>query len=394
MSELRDYSGAFDPHIGYADFSKDFLLELLTAYSDYVRKLDGLWYLAVMERLGNDEAFACDTSVWEKMQLVETKMTCRLFNIGGHDVAALMKAFQMSPWMGVYEYSMELDSPNRGVVTITRCPTLLALEKEGLGREVEICQVLTPKLFTIQAEYFNPKMRVRGLKVPPRKSKDEVHCQWEFTLDDGKEGDRPDSVLGPGRGTTGQTPVTDLTDYSGEFDPSLKLGDFSKEFVVGLLTAYSDYIRKLDGFWYLKVKDRLGDDEAFACDTSVWEKMYAVEFEMTRRLFRIGGNDVEALTKTFQMSPWMSTYKSEFEMKGPERAVLTVTHCPTLLALEREGEGREQRICRELEAKLFKLQADFINPEIRVRALKLPPRSSPDEVPCQWEFSLEPERTG
>jgi len=186
--------------------------------------------------------------------------------------------------------------------------------------------------------------------------------------------------------------MKELTDYSGEFDPNIKYEDFSKDSLLKLLQAYSDYIRKLDGFWYLMVKDRIGDNEAFACDTNVWEKMYAIEFEMTRKLFNIKGNDVAALMKAFQMSPWTRTYRSSMELMSPHHGVLTVTYCPTLLALEKEGEGREERICQQLEPKLFKMQADFFNPEIQVRALKLPPRKSKDEVPCQWEFKLQPKK--
>jgi len=78
------------------------------------------------------------------------------------------------------------------------------------------------------------------------------------------------------------------------------------------------------------------------------------------------------------------------ELKSPNHGVFTVTHCPALLALEREGEGREERICQQLELELFIMQAKFFNPEMQVRALKVPPRKSKDDVPCQWEFKLEP----
>jgi len=29
------------------------------------------------------------------------------------------------------------------------------------------------------------------------------------------------------------------------------------------------------------------------------------------------------------------------------------------------------------------------NPRVKVGALKLPPRGSPDEIACQWEFAME-----
>lgn len=31
----------------------------------------------------------------------------------------------------------------------------------------------------------------------------------------------------------------------------------------------------------------------------------------------------------------------------------------------------------------------LFNPRVKVGALKLPPRGSPDEIACQWEFAME-----
>ena len=49
VREIADYSGEFDPSIAYGDFSKDFLLKALKAYSHYIRNLDGIWYLTTKE---------------------------------------------------------------------------------------------------------------------------------------------------------------------------------------------------------------------------------------------------------------------------------------------------------------------------------------------------------
>ncbi|MFC1970220.1 DUF6125 family protein [Chloroflexota bacterium] len=182
MKELIDYSGEFDPSIKYDDFSKGFLLKLLNAYSEYLLRVDGFWYLTVKERMSDEEAFTCDRKVWEKLQIYELETTCKLFKIQGNDVATMMKGMQMSPWMWIYKYDIELKSPNHGLLTITHCPTLLALEKEGQGREKNICQMLEPDLFKLIADFFNPKIEVQALKIPPRKSKDEICCQWDFSL--------------------------------------------------------------------------------------------------------------------------------------------------------------------------------------------------------------------
>jgi len=181
--ELTDYRGEFDPDIKYGDFSKDLLVELLNAYSGYTLRVNSLWYLGVRQAMGEDEAFFYDTRIWEKMTIHELDMTCRLFKVEGNDVATMMKAMQLSPWMGIYRYNIELRSPSDGILTITECPTLLALEREGAGREERTCREIESKRFRVIADFFNPEIKVQPLRLPPRKGKDEVCCQWEFRLD-------------------------------------------------------------------------------------------------------------------------------------------------------------------------------------------------------------------
>ena len=178
-----DYSGKFDPEFSHDKFTRETLLKLLKAYNEYILRIDGYWYLTVMDKWGNDEAFDCDVKVWERAQLYEVKLISQILNVQGDDVATLMKYMQVSPWMWIYKYDIDLKSPNHGVMTIHHCPTLLSLEKEGTGREKLICQEMEPKVMGIMAHYFNPDIKVTGLKLPPRTDYDDCCCQWEFKLD-------------------------------------------------------------------------------------------------------------------------------------------------------------------------------------------------------------------
>jgi hypothetical protein len=45
-----------------------------------------------------------------------------------------------------------------------------------------MCEVLEPAV--IQKYLINPKVKLKALKLPPRKSKDEIACQWEITLEE------------------------------------------------------------------------------------------------------------------------------------------------------------------------------------------------------------------
>ena len=180
-----------------------------------------------------------------------------------------------------------------------------------------------------------------------------------------------------------------LRDYTGPFSPNTTYEDFSRDVLLRLLTLYAEYLQRVDGVWYLAVKDKLGDDVAFECDQWVWERLQTWELDKVTKLFKIEGNDVIALMKWFQVSPWMRICKGQLELKDRDHGVVTITHCPSLTALEKEGQGREQRICYELEPVFMKIIADFFNPKIEVNPLKLPPRKSNKKVACQWEFSLE-----
>ena len=179
-----------------------------------------------------------------------------------------------------------------------------------------------------------------------------------------------------------------LDDYSGEFLRDLKFSDFSSDTLAELLTLYCKLYMALDGFWYLTIKERISNEEALACDISTWERASKYEMAKITKQLNIQGKDVIALMKAIQITPWLQQTQFEIDVKNHNNAMLTVIHCPTLDALEREGEGRENEICNMVDRRLFKDYASFFNPNIEVKCLKLPPRKSKDEICCQWEFNL------
>ncbi|MFC1970253.1 DUF6125 family protein [Chloroflexota bacterium] len=185
--------------------------------------------------------------------------------------------------------------------------------------------------------------------------------------------------------------VTDgLQDYSGEFNVNLKYEDFSKELLLEALRAYAQYAYRVDAFWYLTVKGRMGGEEAAACNLQSMEKAVRYEVETVRQLFNIQENDVAGLMKFQQTRPWSWILTNEYELKSPNHAVFTVVRWPILEGMEKEGEGREQFTCHEDHVKAIGLIAGCFNPGIKVEPLKLPPRNSKNEIACQWEFKLEP----
>lgn len=179
-----------------------------------------------------------------------------------------------------------------------------------------------------------------------------------------------------------------LRDYSGEFNANIRIEDLSDDTLRKLAKLYSKLFMGVDGFWYLSVKEKMNDEMAIACDLWVWDKYIRYEINQLTRLLNIKGSEVVTLLKAFQFSPWLQNCEYEVDTKGDNFAVLTITLCPTLSALEREGEGRERKFCESVEPLIFKMYANCFNPDIEVKPLKLPPRKSKEEICCQWEFKV------
>ena len=111
MGKLNDYSGELVPDLKLSDFSSDTLAQLLALYARLYMALDGFWYLTIKERLGNQEALACDIGTWEKLCPYEMAKLTKLLNIQGNDVTALIKAMQVTPWFWNTKYDIEVEDP-------------------------------------------------------------------------------------------------------------------------------------------------------------------------------------------------------------------------------------------------------------------------------------------
>ena len=183
--------------------------------------------------------------------------------------------------------------------------------------------------------------------------------------------------------------MKELTAYSGKFDPQFSYDKFTKETLLKLLKVYSEYMLRIDGFWYLTVMTKWGNNEALDCDIRVLEKGILWEMQTISSLLNVHGDDVATVMKYIQLRPLEWNLAYDIKLKNLNYAVLTINHCPTLLSMEKEGTGREKRLCHESEAKNLGTTAHFFNPNIQVITLKLPPRTDYSDCCCQWEFKLD-----
>jgi hypothetical protein len=186
MAELKDYSGDFVPNIKYEDFSKEFLAKLLVEYARCYIMADARWYAAVSERFGPELAFQMDYDMWVNiLPPFEAAKTLGVLNLKGNDVADAIKFWQLAPSFpqDMFDYQIDLKNRNHAVITVTRCPGLLRFERKEPERIKSICHVLEPASAQAYAKAINPDIVVTMPTLPPRKSPDDICCQFEFKLE-------------------------------------------------------------------------------------------------------------------------------------------------------------------------------------------------------------------
>ncbi|MCX5999628.1 MAG: DUF6125 family protein [Chloroflexi bacterium] len=185
MEELEDYSGEFKPDIRYEDFSKAALARLLNAYCREILMLDLFWMEHVEKRLGEEEALKCLMDNWVRMGKHEIRWAMEALNIKGNNVATYAKALQMVATMaqGVFKWKFDLKNDNLLLLTLVDCPALTNLEKNNPERITFICHTMDLAVDKAYAAAVNPAIQVTPLKLPPRKSKSDIACQWEFKLE-------------------------------------------------------------------------------------------------------------------------------------------------------------------------------------------------------------------
>ncbi len=184
--KLSDYSCELRPVLRYEDFSSEALVRLWIATAKSYILIDAIWMDAVRKRYGDEIARELDMEVWRTVTPHDVRRITEAMNITGKDVAAVLKFLQVEPGAGAVfpECECELLDPNHGILTVKRCLGLDYCERHESWDTLQYaCEVLDAECIPQAAHCINPDIKVIPLKLPPRQSKDEPACIWEFKLD-------------------------------------------------------------------------------------------------------------------------------------------------------------------------------------------------------------------
>lgn len=188
MKEMNDYSGEFIPNLQHENLSKKALIQWVKLSSLYLLMVHWGWRQLIDEELGEEKEYEMWKEMWRRVAPLTAERVARFLNIKDRNVIGFFKSLQFDPSfpMGRFVVDYEVKNPNHGIFTVKRCPALLRWEPRGDNKFVErVCSDLEHEIFQKYAEVFHPNIKITPLKLPPRKSPDEIACKWEVRIEPG-----------------------------------------------------------------------------------------------------------------------------------------------------------------------------------------------------------------
>jgi len=387
MPELEDLSGPFNPNLRFEDFSKNFLVKLVHIWQWAWLQMDAAWFDEVNKRYGLEAAHECDLEMWLTVAERCNPRYAKSAGIQPNSVVDSLKVVQLpldNTMGGIYPVEYDIKNENLAIITVAKCPSLEWCEKNAPERIVPMCQVNEPQI--MQKYVANPKLKVTPMKLPPRQSPDEIACQWEFKVD-----------APPGARVRSKEEVVDETTSPPEIDnygstpfyPNLTHENLSKSLLLKLMHNYQYAWIIMSGGFYDAVKKRWGSQVANECELASWMRVGDKVNPRYAKLANVELNTVvDSVKITFlPLDNVMGLYPAEYEVIDDNHVIMTVTQCRTLDYFEKAEPERIIPMCHELEKPV--IEKYMVNPRIKVTPLVLPPRKSPDDIACKWEFTLK-----
>lgn len=156
---------------------------LLNLFHMHIRNLwrvDGLYFLGIEQKFGTEAATQIDTDCWKLLGKLEARELRTLLRLEKNDIPALMYALRNTSWSLYQEEKQVETSPSQGIYRITKCQVQEARIAKSLG--VFPCKNVRFSYLKAFTQEFNPNIIVSCRAAPPDQRRENIWCEWEFTL--------------------------------------------------------------------------------------------------------------------------------------------------------------------------------------------------------------------
>lgn len=164
--------------------SREQLQELLADFAKRWLAHDGLWFQAVEQAHGLNEAIRLDVRAWEDFTILEARRIMAFLGMEpGGGLAALERALQFRLYSLVNRQEISTPAAGRMIFRMLDCRVQVARRRKNLP--LFPCKPVGLVEYAGFARTIDPRIKTRCLACPPDLEAGEgCYCAWEFTLDD------------------------------------------------------------------------------------------------------------------------------------------------------------------------------------------------------------------
>ena len=142
---------------------------------------DGIWFQAVENRRGMNDAKRCNDTCWSRYSPFEAARIKALLDLpenGG--LEALKKALALRLYALINEQSIEVIDERSFIFYMNNCRVQAARKRKGLPDYP--CKTAGLVEYPCFAATIDPRIRTECVGCPPDEHPDEWFCAWKFTL--------------------------------------------------------------------------------------------------------------------------------------------------------------------------------------------------------------------
>ena len=138
--------------------------------------------------------------------------------------------------------------------------------------------------------------------------------------------------------------------------------------------------------YYVGIEETFGIEAATEIDRKVWEIMGKIEARRLKKLFNITGNDISSVVEALRLSGWALDLEDKEIVVEKDNAIIRNIKCR--VQNTRIKRGLSEFGCKPVRWGFLTSFVKEFNPNIEVDCKVCPPDSHPDDIWCEWEFTL------
>lgn len=162
--------------------------------------------------------------------------------------------------------------------------------------------------------------------------------------------------------------------------------DIPKEKLADFIFMHLRDLWAVDGLYYLGIEEEFGTEAATEIDRKVWSVMGKIEARRIKNLFTITKKDIPSMLKALRYSGWALDLEDKEIIVEKDHAIVRNVRCR--VQNTRLKKGLKEFGCKPVRWGFLKAFAKEFNKDIEVICKVCPPDKHPDDLWCEWEFTV------